>query len=487
MLCKHDEQQRCLGVKILSEQETENLREYTYRDYSGGIFYNGQRAAIDLYTSTIYLAQNIQPETKAEDLLGTIKFGGSTHWIGFAPDEAFENLAAAVADNHRFQLYIANDSGEYMQYNVVFTTLPVLQMDGGISHQDENGRDIYEGNLCLWTPHDPDAARYTTKHGDAQWHIRGKSSALKAKTPWKISLKDKKGENRDESFVGLGRDDDWILNSLVMDDTKLREQLFMQLWNTLADKEGNNPRMSAGKYVEVVQNQTYMGIYLLQRRVDGKYLQLEDEDVLLKGSGTWTPERIQDAYEIVSSSLKEEASYALMENIWQGEDYSAVNKYNFLDTSLFLQYASAIDNRGYKNMFYLFEKQGDSYNLSLLPWDVDMSWGVYYTDDFAYEYEKSMRVQLERMEYEGMLEQYPELQKQQAMRWFALREDILSTENVLRTFEETDQQLKDSGARQRDWDRWDLCYGGEDSPQQLYKFLAERLLWLDNYYGNELQ
>ena len=486
-LCRQDEKQRCMGVKILSEQEMENLHSYVYRDYSSGLFYNGQKAAIDVASSTIYIAQDIQPESTAENLPGTLTYSGSSHWIGFAPDEGFSDLVAAVADGHAFQLYIANDAGEYMRYQVVFTTLPVLQMDGDIALQEESGKDVYQGTVCLWTPYEKNAARYTVKSGNAQWHVRGRSAATQAKTPWKISLKDKKGSNRDENFLNLGSDDDWILNSLVMDDTKMREQLFMHLWNTLAETEGGNPRMSAGEYVEVVQNQTYMGIYLLQRRVDGKYLQLGTEDVLLKGNSTWVPETIQDGYEIVSSPMEEGQTYGLMEKIWNGEDFSAINRSNFIDTGLFLQYASAIDNKGYKNMFYLFEKEGNNYHLSFIPWDVDMTWGIYYTDGFCYAYDKSMRVQVERMEYEGVLGQYPEVQEQQALRWFSLRESVLSTENVLRTFEMINQNLNDSGARQRDWETWGLCHNGEDSPEQLRRFLEERLSLLDDRYQMNLQ
>ena len=486
-LCRQDERQRCMGVKMLSEQDMENLHAYVYRDYSSGLFYNGQKAAIDVASSTIYIAQDIQPESTAENLPGTLTYGGSSRWIGFAPDERFSDLAAAVADGHAFQLYIANDAGEYMRYQVVFTTLPVLQMDGEIALQDESGKDVYQGTVCLWTPYDKDAARYTVKSGNAQWHVRGNSAETQAKTPWKISLKDKRGSSRDENFLNLGSDDDWILNSLVMDDTKMREQLFMQLWNTLAETEKGNPRMSAGEYVEVVQNQTYMGVYLLQRRVDGKYLQLGTEDVLLKGKNTWVPETIQDGYEIASSSLEEKQTYALMEKIWNGEDFSAINKSNFIDTGLFLQYASAKDNSGYKNMFYLFEKEGNSYHLSFIPWDMDMTWGICYVDGISYSYEKSMQWQKNRMEYEGVIAQYPEVQEQQALRWFSLRESILSTENVLHTFERINQSLNVSGARQRDWETWDLRYGGEDSPEQLRRFLEERLILLDNRYQMNLQ
>ena len=73
----------------------------------------------------------------------------------------------------------------------------------------------------------------------------------------------------------MGADDDWILNSLTMDDTRIREKLFMDLWNLNVEKTDYNFKMSTGEFVEVVMNGKYYGLCLLQRRLDAKYLELE--------------------------------------------------------------------------------------------------------------------------------------------------------------------------------------------------------------------
>ena len=49
-------------------------------------------------------------------------------------------------------------------------------------------------------------------------------------------------------MVGLGSDDDWILYPMILDDTKLKEQLFIQLWNRWADQVDWNVPMSKGEY-----------------------------------------------------------------------------------------------------------------------------------------------------------------------------------------------------------------------------------------------
>ena len=63
-----DQRQRCLEVEILTQQEPDWLQEYQYRDYSGYLLYNGQKAPIDTETSTIYIAQDIRQGTKPEEL-----------------------------------------------------------------------------------------------------------------------------------------------------------------------------------------------------------------------------------------------------------------------------------------------------------------------------------------------------------------------------------------------------------------------------------
>ena len=70
----------------------------------------------------------------------------------------------------------------------------------------------------------------------------------------------------------MGSDDDWILNPMSLDDFKVKENLLMTLWNELAQENDWDVRMSTGNYCEIVMNGRYRGLYLLQRRIDRKYL-----------------------------------------------------------------------------------------------------------------------------------------------------------------------------------------------------------------------
>jgi hypothetical protein len=369
-----------------------------------------------------------------------------------------------------------------MKYNVIFTTLPVLRLDGVVIGQDEEQQDLLEGNLCLWTPEDPETERYSAKSSTVQWNLRGYSSLLRKKKSWKLSLKDEAGLNNDLNFLGLGKDDDWILNAMATDDTNLKEKLFMDLWNDWTVQNPWNYKMSDGEYVEVVRNGTYSGVYLLQRRIDRKYYRLMEDDILLKGRNTELPQTLQDSYEVIYSPLEEAETLALMEGILSGTDSSMIHLDNFLDVNLFLQYSSAIDNAGIKNTFYLLKWRGDSYQLYMIPWDTDMSWGVTYITDFAYNYQRSMNELVFRREYSAMLQKIPDLKMMMSLRWAELRQAVFSEEHVLKLLEENQAALSQSGAFTRDRACWGQFFKGKDTAENLSRFLQERLVRLDQYY-----
>lgn len=264
-----------------------------------------------------------------------------------------------------------------------------------------------------------------------------------------------------------------------MDDTFVKEKMVQTLWSQLISKTDYNYKMSQGEYVELFINGAYQGIYLLQRRIDAKYLELDKEkDVLLKGINTWEAASIQDAYEIISTPLEYEESYEMLKQTMAFEDGNTTNTSNFIDVSLLLQFISGIDNYGYKNTFYVLKDKKDSYELYFVPWDTDLSLGV----TWGYDYEESMNEIIERYELPAMKRNVDVLDVKFAQRWKELRQGIYSEENVLRLYKELTEQLSNSGAIERDEEQWGLHHEGEDNWENLECFIKERLLFLDEYY-----
>lgn len=473
-----------MGVRVLSQEQRDAYTQYQYEDLSQTLEFNGELAAVDTGSSTVYLSQDIVAGTKITELPGKLTMNHRDYTLYFAPDSRFEDLAAAVEEDYRFSLLAAKADGTYMEYDVVFTTLPVMRLDRYEAYMDEETRkEISVGNACLWAGRDPSAGRYSVKTSSVQWHPRGGSSQNMEKKPWKLSLKKESQKNNHVDFLGMGADDDWILNPMVVDDSKLKEQLFMGLWNDWAEQASWNYPMSTGEYVELVLNQSYMGVYILQRRVDEKYLQLGAEDILLKGGSSHTPESLEVAYEIQYSPLTAEETFNLMRGVYTGEDTSMVDLDNFVDTNLFLHFGSALDNIRYKNMFYLLEKETNGYRLSLLPWDTDMAWGMTWYEGFKYNYYWSMKSIGIRQEYGSVKQHTPELNTLMAQRWQALRESVFSEVYVFARLDELSAQLRSSGVLNREWTRWEPLSGGSDTEENLRKFLRERLALLDEQFG----
>lgn len=478
-----NEQMTCMGVRVISQEKAAEFTEYEYEDFSEHLFYNGEKAALDVKNSTIYVCQTIEQNTKQWQLEGKLTIDFDDYQLFFLEDEGFQDMKTAVAQGHTFPLIVTNGGETYMQYQVVFTTLPVLRLDGLYSHTDEEDREVLEGRICVWDPLDSDMGRYSVKTSDLQWRMRGGSTLTFQKNSWKLSAKTETGENRNISLLGLGADDDWILNSMCVDDTKLREKLVMELWNELASQTDYNYNMSRGKYVEVIINREYCGLYLLQRRVDAKYLELGEEDVILKGKPVWQAATVSDAYEIVYSPLSQGETYALMEGVWSNTDASIMDRNNFIDVSLLVQMGVMTDNTGYKNMFYVLQKQEEGYRLKLVPWDTDLAFGTTWLENFICDEALNMTTSLDRVEYDAVKKQHPELDSAMASRWRELRQGLLSLEHMLSVLSAAEETLSNSGALIREQNRWEQVYGGKDTIEALCRYLEGRLLWMDDRFG----
>lgn len=476
----------CLGVQILPVQQAKDYTSYQYFDYSGQLTFSGEPVAIDLESSTIYISESIKKNTQPQELAGKLRISDNSRTLYFLPDAQFDSLYDAMTAGHAFQMIVSDGSPQYMQYNVVFTSLPVLCMEGKLSHiRKEDGIGEMAGSLCLWTPNDPDTGGYSVKTSDLWYHLRGNSSLTQDKKSQKLSLKNGDGENQNMAFLGLGSDDDWILNPMNMDDTKMREKLFMDLWNQMTEISGYNFKMSTGDYVEVVINGEYQGVFLLQRRLDDKYLELSPEDILLKVTD-YQAKTPREAYEIIYSNYPDWYVYEQMDGIFYKTDYSNIDVKNLVDTNLFLQTFAALDNLSMKNMYIVLIPNGTEFVSYFIPWDTDMSLGLTWQVGvgFAVDYEGRIQgTNCVRNETRACAKIYPQLDVDTSQRWFELRKTFLSEDHLISLILDNQSRLASSGAYSRDQEIWGEKYSGEDTVDALKQFVAEHLAVLDSHYA----
>ena len=72
------------------------------------------------------------------------------------------------------------------------------------------------------------------------------------KKPWKVSLKNKNGEQLKESILGMRKDDDWILNPMYSDMSRVREKTAYQLWEKTSAVTETYVPSSRLQYVELL-------------------------------------------------------------------------------------------------------------------------------------------------------------------------------------------------------------------------------------------
>ena len=89
------------------------------------------------------------------------------------------------------------------------------------------------------------------------------------KKSYRLHIQNAQGDKHHLDIAGLRSDDDWILNPLYADTSKIRERLGYELWDTF-NSSGRRAAASRLVHVEVFLNGAYWGLYGLQERVDLK-------------------------------------------------------------------------------------------------------------------------------------------------------------------------------------------------------------------------
>ena len=408
-------------------------------------------------------------------------------------------------NNESYRLTVYSDT-EYQNAVIVMTTMPFMTIDTekgvGIGGSDVNCTvTLRDGN---WKKHG--SAPYT--ESCANIHVRGASSSSFEKKPYKLNLREADYETaRDISLLGLRCDNDWVLDALYIDHTRMHNKIATEIWNEMS--ESNNA--SDGEYVEVILNGEYAGLYDLLEPVDRKQLDLDEENsVLIKAIGwegtlfdkydgfpqetTWMdfeavyPKENVTAktwgifYDLVSTTAESDRFPKYFKEITANFDHQ-----NLTDYWIFLTAFNLRDNRG-KNLYWSAnDPNADDAVFTVTPWDCDLGFGYRYGNN-----EKSvLDLPCYRDEYENdyiddfvLLRRYLELDingtKQTVLdRWKELSAEggILSLESVLNRFETYRTYLEDTGAWDREMNRWPK--GMVEDPDEEFEYMEE---WLTGRY-----
>lgn len=391
--------------------------------------------------------------------------------------DGFEMKISSSSDN-MVELLVYNDE-YYNILNLQITNLPVLSIT--------EKSDKYD----YMTLYDPSDEEVVVNSSYVTYDVRGGTSLSSPKKSYKLKLFGNGDEKKSLSLLGMETDADWILNPLWFDNSYVREKIGYDLWNAISDEYEHQM-----KYIELVIDGDYKGIYCLQERVELDTFDA-DSNSLLMSVKLW-PKNVTnpvlfnedfvlesdvvDMYQFEegisnNNSLRLDILRSFVNNVNGNESKVKINIDfdNSVNYSLFINLTMAVDNTS-KNQKILFMKENDYYKVVKTPWDLDRTFDNERTNldlDINLIYKDSLIPESLRNSEEF----YLSMQK----KYLELRKEVYTEEWIDAKISEYVSFLSNS-AISREVNRW----GNSEflnSIDIVKKSFKGRILVLDEYFG----
>ena len=528
-----------LGARVMPAAQGEELwaQESTQRLPLNLL---GEELPRDEASGVTYLPQNAQ----TEDWKGGLSVPGGR--LYFIEDAQMSHKQEALEEGHAFRYVVVSAEGKLLDKGqLVATGLPMMvwRLDEPVNWQTVDAfvhEGEYTGTVTVFDP----SGEYRVQISRMRSRIRGNSSRWADKKSFKMNLLNDKGEKRKLGLCGMRKDNDWILDALSADDTRLREVSAFRLWEEIIQSNPSDRIGSRMCYMELVADGQYQGIYGLQEPIDKKQLNAEEGDVLYKSGGHRWPTEEEIDYMLAQSAAEvgelvdgqrtwqqDDVTYAadavylkidkhtvklsaklypnrIQDEVWQPfltlvrtmhdpastlEQVDAVcDRSNLIDIELFRQALFAWDNLA-NNTYYYGQKTADGWRFIYVPWDLDQTFGNGWDacvndgtmNSTAYTVLGRDKACDDGYEFETAL---PAAAAEQAgnqdkvRRWQQLRSGPLSTENVCALLQHSSDELIRSGAQVREDVRWPVR-DSDTTLEEIQAYMTLRLEALDAYYA----
>jgi hypothetical protein len=463
------------------------------------LYFNGEKLFYDSQNNVYYYSL-IEGSSKAFNPTVMILSELSDEKILFDGEITEQGIEAD--ESIRFTVY---DNEHYFESELKCTTLPIISIE--TIEELSNSPDVsVDMNIEVFDNRSGVTKRLLSSFGKT--HVRGATTLANPKKSLRISLTSET-ENGDTkknklSLLGMRKDDDWVLNALCVDPEKVRDVFSTNLWeNTVATDNSYGLNLGVEyKYVEVLLNGEYHGLYALGYPVQSGELGISEDDqntvmfrkreAYLGGTTLLESDGALAAFRLES---KHDRSY----HYWM-TDYlidvdmaannpeklrSLVDMDNAIDFYLYLAMIQGWDNI-YKNQDVLLERNDDSYKMVYIPWDMDLTWGLEpgYTlyessvdTVYPYQYEVLyMLLQNDTQNTKALIQE----------KYNSLRKDKWSDEKLGKLIDYYEEQIFDSGAYLREISKWPDNVKIE--PQQklgtFKSYVLSRMQAMDEYVQN---
>lgn len=506
---------------------------------SVGLFF---AAAYVLIPSTDYRSSLVSNEeyetiknerTESEtDVIKSIEFNGnpiyqaSNTWYYSIIEEARNSYNPNITIDHRFKIafrddeilndkdiadskaidFIVYDNSKYSQYRLAVTTLPIIHID----HNDEIPyREDVNMTFSLFDNRKNIINRVIKSRGKI--HVRGGLNAGNPKVSYRINLRElslgRNERNNNLSLLGMRKDDDWILYAPYSDCEKIRNVLNSQLWRETSTNNGYtaNPTGTDNRFVEVINNGVYSGIYALSTTIDEKALGLQkDEATGNYSSYIYKNENYHpipgytiddNRYTLKTNKVDDEKATwnTLLEynqNVKENFNYdyaiSHLNLDSLIDYILFSNFTNNVDTltgRATKNLFLLFKQKDEDYEIVYIPWDFDMTWGGSSAWDKNYKMDYNYDLKNEGTELDLLVKNNPSLKQRVLDRYAALRKTIWSNEHINSLIDNYEKDIYGSGAYEREKERWPQGAYIDSGLKYFREYVKQRIEYIDYKIG----
>jgi spore coat protein H len=391
------------------------------------------------------------------------------------------------------------NKGTKQQFELVFTNLPVVQIIAD--------SEIYDEPKTLAKIQITVAESASVFSSFAGIERRGKFSKYFDKRSMGFALWKNMNSTSEYSspLLGFRSNSDWILNSGIVDPSRIRNLVSFEIWNNLRSREDgeelNHIKINS-KPVEVFLNNKLQGLYIFSERVNRVFLNAGNEAVLYKAIDwadgatrfeRFNPEssnnRFWNGWEQEIPDPDATLNWKPMENLYEltvngtEEEFrnniaSHIDVENFIDYYLLLNLTSAGDNTG-KNMF--FYKENNSAPIQIIPWDLDGAWGINY-DGTRAGYQSVLTNHL----FDRLIETNAgNFRKKLKNRWFFLRENSFSEEQLKQLFAHYFSEIQKSGIILHENRIWNENIDLENERSYIENWMKNRLIYLDEYFNNQ--
>ncbi len=457
------------------------------------------------------------------DFTATINYGDSIS------DFAIDSVMVANGEEFVFEnveggkqyAVTAMMNDEEISGYITFTWLPLVELYGDFS------QFYHYGSVVV---NEPDSAIGEPLFAKIKW--RGHSTLSGNKHNYRIKfLNPEDTTKEDHRFLGLRNDNTWILDAGQRDFLRVRNHVNLGLWQDMArrawytDTLPNARKGSRGKMVEVILNDTYMGIYNMCEPLDRKQLKLKryDEERKVFHGVLW--EAVQWTRTVTMSDPKKRTPGMVS---WDGfeidyPDYGEIGSvywkpledavyfagraddnmkvridsmgYYFdlpvmQDYFLFITTIQALDNES-KNIYYACYDAQTNPRLVMFPWDTDISLGANINPGLDQPDVVSPERPIRWLSHLPMVDMLgvTSYRNELVDRYKELRKTVLNTDSLVNRYRSVIDEIMECGAGGREQKTWsrnmDLYWKVLDLNKEMdyvEDWIRRRMAFLDDYY-----